>query len=262
MLLCTQAAQAAVEVGYGPAAEQRLDIYMPPSGKDHPAALLIHGGGWQSGDKRDYRWLAQKAAAQGIVAIAVNYRLASGVVGHRLADQLDDLALAARYVRDQAGSLGIDIRRICVFGSSAGGHLALVMALRPPRDGIRFACVVDEFAPVDLTTYPPPEALLFGGVGHAEASSLLREYSPVYMTSSQAPPILVVHGDRDQMVPIGQSQALLRAVKQAGGQARMLTFDGGHSFAGTTSATRDGIAGAEIDFILHAPPVIATGPGR
>jgi tetratricopeptide (TPR) repeat protein/dienelactone hydrolase len=194
--------------------------------------------------------MCRKAADHDVVGIAINFRLTDGSVGHRLVDQFQDVATAADWIFSHSPDLEIDRHRVCAFGSSSGGHLAVLLALQKHDERPRIACAVDEFGPVDLISYRPPIARLFGPVSYRELPAIERTWSPLFLVTHDAPPMLIVHGTDDTMVPLSQSEALYLALQGAGTDGRMLTFDGGHSFAGTTAAERIAIAEAELSFII------------
>src|SRR5262245_47977315 len=102
----------------------RLDVYRSaqPADKLRPAIILVHGGGWIYGDKREMRPPAEQLAKQGFVAFSAGYRLASGPKNTWPA-QLDDVQRAVRWVRANAVQYGVDPDRLGAVGESAGGHL-------------------------------------------------------------------------------------------------------------------------------------------
>ncbi len=101
-----------------------LDLYRPAAGGPHPAVLVVHGGGWDAGDRTMERPFAKRLAAEGFVAVPVSYRL--GEAG-RFPAALHDLKTAVRWLRAHAAEHGVDPARIGVVGGSAGGHLAALL---------------------------------------------------------------------------------------------------------------------------------------
>ncbi len=101
-----------------------LDVYRPADDRVRPAVLLVHGGGWISGDRTMERAFAKRLAALGWVAVPVSYRL--GVPG-RFPAPVQDLRAAVRWLRRHAAEQGIDPARIAVAGGSAGGTLAAML---------------------------------------------------------------------------------------------------------------------------------------
>ena len=130
----------------------KLDVYEPDgfSGK-RPGVVVVHGGGWFSGDKGDPFYVAQCKclADKGFVAYSINYRLAP--VYHYPA-QVDDVQRAVRWIRANADTYHLDPERLGGMGDSAGGHLVSLLGTRDTRDNSdsslaafssRVACVVD-----------------------------------------------------------------------------------------------------------------------
>ncbi len=160
-----------------------------------PAVLLIHGGGWVEGDLADFESLAPAFARRGIVAGAMNYRLAPT---NRWPAQLDD----ANAALDRLLGAQVDPERIAVWGHSAGGQLALLLALQRP-EAVR--CVVAMGAPSDL------QLLARHGDDKLELvfdDDQLAAASPLEHRPDEPPPMLLVHGDADAVVPVGHARAL------------------------------------------------------
>ena len=114
-------------VAYGPLSDEKLDLCQPiGSAGTRPGILLIHAGGWTQGDKSSFDTLCNRFASQGFVAAAINYRLAnSSSPSTQWPAQLVDVQLAVRYLRSRADQLNLDTKRLCAFGTSAGGQLAI-----------------------------------------------------------------------------------------------------------------------------------------
>lgn len=214
--------------------ELKLDLYFPlgHTSQDHrPLLVLIHGGGWKSGQREDYRPYAIKVAKAGYVVASISYRL-SGVA--KFPAQIRDVNAALQFLSDRSGEYGIDPERFVVMGGSAGGHLAMLAGYardeadyRPEadadlkliaydeKDGERkpyvIAAVFNFYGPSDLTTHfarsqaVVPE--LIGGP-YEEKQAVYRSASPMFRISSDDPPSLVVHGTLDDIVPVEQSDKL------------------------------------------------------
>ena len=235
LLLClgaftmAQEADAIVhrDIEYGQAGGEKLllDVSVPEGEGPVPVAILVHGGGWGSGDKALVDggagigvWFGPLTAAK-YTWFSINYRLAPK---HRWPACLDDVLTAIRWVKANAASFKGDPGRIALFGHSAGGHLAC-LAGTVVDDSVRVQAVVG-FAPV---TNHEQELPIRGGLGLAlqnllnrpkevtpESLGLLRAISPINHVRPGLPPFLLVHGDADKTVPIQQSydfQAKLRA---------------------------------------------------
>lgn len=233
---------------YDPASGQRLDVCKPVTPGPHPAVLMVHGGGWGAGSRLGYRAQCTQAAEAGIVGIPVDYRLADGPPQNRWPAQIDDLRAALAWVVSHARELDIDPKHICALGDSAGGHLVLFLAFSTPNP--RIACVVDEFGPVDLTTWRGgSQDNFFGTRDPARLAALRREMSPLFLVKDATMPVLIVHGTRDTAVPISQSEALLAALQARHQTVRMITYDGEHAFKGIPNESRLWIVREAFAFI-------------
>src|SRR5206468_4942909 len=128
----------------------------------------------------------------------VDYRLAPQF---HYPTQLDDVRAAFGWLHAHASSLGVDPQRIAVMGYSAGAHLALLLGLVDPSDGVRPRAVVAGAAPSDLTAYPnsPVIAALIGGSG-VDLPDAYADASPISHVSPGDPPVLLYHGRLDAMV--------------------------------------------------------------
>lgn len=213
----------------------RLDVTVPsappPGGaRLRPALVQIHGGGWVIGDKREQGLpLLGHMAAQGWVGFNVNYRLSPGV---SFPDHLIDLKRGLAWIREHAAEFDVDPDFICVTGGSAGGHLTALMALtqNDPRYQPGFedadtglAAAVPFYGVYDFTPHgafgADPEVfrrflepiVLKAFVD--EEPERFREASPIHQVHPDAPPFLVVHGDRDTLAPVEDARAFVAALR-------------------------------------------------
>jgi acetyl esterase/lipase len=221
----------------------RLDIYRPAASiRSRPAVLLIHGGGWVEGDKSSEREMGEGLARAGYVAFAVGYRLAKDDAS-RYPAPVDDVRRAARWVRANAGRLGIDPDRLGTFGISAGGHLVAMLGTTEVVDdgdpslkgySSRVNCVVDCCGPTDFTdeSSPPlgPKAIWMADnlftKPRGEIPEVCRDASPVTHADAKSAPTLILHGTADEIVPIDQSRRLRNALREAGVEVKLIEFEG------------------------------------
>ncbi len=251
LLPASGARASATDVPYGPAPIQRLDICSPPGGGPAPALLMIHGGGWVHGDKHAASGgLCQRLAARGMVVIPVDYQLADGTPAGFWPIQFDDVQLAVRWVRAHASEIGVDPRRVCVFGGSAGAQLALLLGVvgridPGPDRGLLTAqsprpdCVVALSAPADmvdnLQRRPNVMRKLFGpGDRQAAAESA----SPLARVGPGAAPTVLIHGTQDPAVPYDYATAMYAALVRAGVPTWFLSYPGGHVMKGLDPAQK------------------------
>jgi acetyl esterase/lipase len=252
-------------VAYGPITPaETLDLCQPLNAPiPHPAIMFIHGGGWSAGDKQQYDPVCQYFAAEGYVAATINYRLAPASTWPA---QLVDAQLAMRWLRAQADQLQLDPQRLCAFGDSAGGHLAVFLGalttIHPGDEAQLLAnqspqasCVVDEFGPVNLiqlaSIHPDAMHSLFGGPTPQSDPALYRDASPIFAISPQTSPMIIVQGTQDTTVPPSQSQELQQALQQNHVPVVYISYNGGHEFSGLDAQQAEAIR-AQIFAILAA----------
>jgi acetyl esterase/lipase len=229
---------------YGPNERNDLDLFLPKDdGKSlRPAVIVIHGGAWRSGDKRQLRNLAELFARRGYVAAAINYRLAPK---WSYPAQLDDCQRAVRWLRKNAKEFRVDPKRFGAAGASAGGHLALLLGTREVRDdsdpdlkGIssKVQCVLSICGPTDLTDKRYAQAardsdlgkilIEFIGKPYDEAPNLWKEASPIYHVSPDDAPTFIIHGDQDSIVPFEQSVRFAEALRKVGVEVQLVAIKG------------------------------------
>ncbi len=221
------AAAESEEIEYGQAAGEslKLDAWVPDGPGPFPAVILVHGGGWTTGDKSGgprkafMAPLHEPLQRAGFAWFSINYRLAPK---HRYPACIEDVETAIRWVKTNAERQRVDPRRIAISGESAGGHLVALAAVRADAS-TRLAAVVPFYAPFDLGAMTTPGAplrapfvALFGREQLDDATlAVLREASPLTHVRHGLPPFLLVHGTADDRVALSQSvtmQARLRAV--------------------------------------------------
>lgn len=189
------------------------DIYEPEGEGPFPGIVMIHGGGWIAGDKLFDAMHARRLAASGYVVMVINYRLAPA---HKHPAQVDDCFEAIRWLVHHADDYRVDGDRIGVWGYSAGGHLAALVATNP-RSGIpRVKACVAGGAPCDLRLIPDDSTVLAGFLGgtRMEIPEVYDSASPVHHVSQDDPPMLLFHGDADGLVPMDFAKAMCRRLEE------------------------------------------------
>ncbi|WP_116451640.1 alpha/beta hydrolase [Blastococcus litoris] len=227
--------------------ELRLDLYLPDV-RPAPVCIWLHGGGWMRGsrtDRAEQRLLP--VAESGVAVAAVDYRLSGQAT---FPAPLDDARGAVRWLRANGAEHGLDATRVGAWGASAGGHLASLLALTEDAGDAELGdssvqAVVAWFAPSDLllrdsdvpegplppfVTAPLPEpsfeARLLGVQQVRDAREAARAASPVAHVRAGAPPFLLMHGDRDGLVPSGHSRRLHHALRAEGVDAGLWLLHG------------------------------------
>ena len=213
------------------------DLHLPATpataAGDHtpPAALVIHGGGWNAMDKHGLAGIAQQLARTGYAAYNINYRLLDHAPWPACGD---DCLAAARFLLDaeHEAFANVDRSRVLIVGASAGGHLALMTGLRLPAK--RVAGIVSIAGPTELVErfrLPGQDKARFaarflGPHDPGDTDNLLRGASPVHHVHRDAPPLLCIHSRNDQLVPPGQSQLIVDACRRLGAPAELFLYHG------------------------------------
>ena len=212
----------------------KFDVAVPSGPGPYPLILYIHGGGWRSGSRDVFRPLIQRMAQQDYVAATVSYRLAPE---HTWPAQIEDVEESLRWLRSHAEEYKIDVRRVGVVGVSAGGHLALMLGLRPLtglNTGVNV--VVNYYGPTDLMSpafKAKTKQVARGLVGkkREDDPKAYSAASPLTYVSSGDAPILTFHGSNDDIVPPEQAKRLHQALDKAGIPNRLELLEGrGHGW--------------------------------
>jgi acetyl esterase/lipase len=221
---------------------QRLDVYLPRGAvpaEGRPAVVAIHGGGWRRFDKAGYgERIAAAFVPAGYVVVAPNYVLsAPGRPSWPL--NLEDLEAAVRWVRANAGSLGINPNEIAAIGESAGANLAALLGTitgeaQQGAVSSTVEVVIGFSTPTDLTALYEEsrsaglaEAQFLGGSPTTVPANYVAA-SPIDHVTAAAAPMFLVHGLADPLVPASQSQALAATLTAAGVRDQLVLVAGGH----------------------------------
>jgi len=225
----------------------RLDLYVPPSDGPLPLIIWVHGGGWMEGSK-DEEFEALPLVWHGFAVASVNYRLSDQAV---FPAQIHDVKAAVRFLRANAARFGLDPDRFGAWGESAGGHLVALLGTTSVHgelegnEGVtgvssRVQAVFDWYGPTDLlqrqaqTPKGSPNAdaagstdsRLLGGPAPRNRE-LAQQANPITYVTPGVPPFLIVHGDADTLVPIGQSQLLVQALRRVNAPVQFIVVKGG-----------------------------------
>jgi len=204
----------------------RMELYYPTQARAEQTALptivVIHGGGWQSGNAKAEATFNRYLAAQGYAVAAITYRLAPQ---YQFPVQLQDVNTAIAFLRSHAAQYRLDPNRMVLMGRSAGAHLALLAVCQPTAPPVR--AVVSYYGPVDLVRgyreLPTPDPLdvqlvlrTFLGGTPDDQSDRYRQASPIQQIRLGLPPMLLVHGQRDHIAKSIFAKAFVRASQAAG----------------------------------------------
>jgi acetyl esterase/lipase len=230
-----------------------LDLYLPSGTTARPLVLFVHGGGWVGGNTRhsgalaDFPAALAKLAAEGFAVASVEYRLSGEAP---FPAPLQDLRAALRYLKSHAEKYGIDASRVAVWGGSAGGQLAALMAascgdqsLDPQPSAARSECVqgaaiwygVFDFAPVVVGGSDGAGNRYLGCASACDPKAVQRA-SPVSYVDASDPPFLLIHGEADRTVDVSQSRAMETKLREAGVDVSSIYIPRvDHSFIGATA---------------------------
>lgn len=272
----------------------RLDIYKPFSANSRrlvPVLVFIHGGSWVTASKNNIKktfrqYVLQKLLANGCAVVSIDYRLADPTRFH-MADQISDCKDALRWITLHAEEYGLDASNMGVWGSSAGGHLAMMTvytdsnmypvdsSLAEVKPKINY--LIDTFGPADLNTLfrtnINPVLLAIGKIWVRKVISkrngqikcvtgfdinkqkervraLCREYSPINYVNEDCPPTLIMHGTADRTVKFEQSLRLFHRLRRCHVSSRLIRFRGlRHSFCNATPRDAKEVAQHILDFV-------------
>jgi acetyl esterase/lipase len=228
-------------LAYGTAANQKMDLYLPAArNQETKLILLIHGGGWNAGDKGELAFLATGFKARGFAVANLNYRL-SPQGGDNYAMQLDDVDAALNLLQNKAGAYVYNRNSFYITGHSAGAHLSLSYAYTRNSSG-RLKAAGGMASPTDLvagatanfgivgtTTISP----YLGGPLNSASRATYEKASPVYNVTAGSTPTILFQGTADIIVPAQQSATLRDKLAQNGVPVKLVPYPGaGHDWWG------------------------------
>lgn len=240
----------------------KMDVYYPQAmSRPAPIIVYVHGGSWSSGDKADVQGMADVAefTGRGYLVASVDYRHAPQ---YEFPAQIEDVKCAIRFLRANASHFNLDPNRIGAWGHSAGGHLVSLLGTTTADAGFegdgpyqdqssRVKAVVDMCGRADLRGMPADKAAAVFGV-QSGSVHLLEHASPITFVSKDDPPFLILHGDKDDMVPLRASEEFYKRLQAAGIPATLVVVkNADHSFnptGGSMSPTRAEMTRMMADF--------------
>ena len=213
------------DIVYSPSLDLRLDAFVPRAAAPAVAVIVVHGGGWEAGDKVTYVTpLFEPLARAGFAWFSIDYRLTPAVTHE---DQLADVRQAIRFVRAEHARFNIDPARIVLVGESASGQMVAQVA----AEDRSIAGVVPFYGVYDFTamvTDASPRSLLVRlfrrNVLNDESRAELRRYSPLYRAHKDMPPVLLVNGTGERLW--AQAQAFARRLTELGARHEVLAIEG------------------------------------
>jgi acetyl esterase/lipase len=224
------------DIGYAEGPRHKLDIYRPDEAGAAPVVVFFYGGGWKSGERRDYLFAGQAFASQGFLTVVPDYRLHPEV---SFPDFVEDGAAAIAWIKRNVAAHGGDPNRVFLVGHSAGAYIAAMLAtnrrflaahgLDPKRD---LAGVVGLAGPYDFLPIREKYWGIFGREPGWPATQ------PIRFVDGGEPPMLLLTGDRDDTVDPGNARRLAARLRAVGSEVETRTYANiGHIFlAGVLAA--------------------------
>jgi acetyl esterase/lipase len=237
-------AKKMLNVAYGVDSLQKMDIYLPAGRSVTSTKVLavVHGGSWNSGDKKDLQFVVDSLQKYlpDYAIFNINYRLATSTGGNVFPAQENDVKAAIQFIYNNRDAYACNTDKTAILGQSAGGQLAMLAAYTN-KTPVKFKSVVNisgvaNFAELlaYFTAVDPNTAikltLLLGGTPASNAPGYAAA-SPLTHITPQSPPTLIFHGTTDVVVPFTQSSSLAAALNVKGVKNTLVTFQGvGHDF--------------------------------
>lgn len=210
--------------GHGP--RQFLDIWGPEGDqRDLPVVIFFYGGGWESGERGDYAFVARALASAGFIAVVPDYRLAPKA---HFPDYIEDAARATAWIQQNAAAYGAHPSRVSLMGHSAGAYIAAMLALDPQwlrragGDVAQICGVAGLAGPYDFLP-------LQRGAQADRAMGRFRpleKTQPIHFVRHDAPPFWLASGSNDDVVNPRNSAALAAALQEQGASAELRIYDG------------------------------------
>jgi acetyl esterase/lipase len=220
------AAQPVTDIAYGSDARQKLDIYAPTAKAETPRPVLIffHGGAWRDGEREGYGFLGRAFASRGFVTVIADYRKAPKV---RFPAFVEDTASAISWVHANISRHRGNADRIFLMGHSAGAHIAMMAALDPQwlaADNLKpdiIKGVIGLAGPYDFLPLTTDSSKIALGQWPD-----LTETQPITYARADAPPLLLLTGDKDTVVKPRNSKVLSEKIQVLGGQQQLKIYPG------------------------------------
>lgn len=231
-----------MDAAYGNDAAQKADIYLPGgrSQSDTRILLIIHGGGWYTGDKKDMDIFANafRSKLKSYAVVNMNYRLVTfSPVRYMLPTQTDDIRSVMDYMAKNASEFGVKPEFV-LLGLSAGGHLTMLYSYKYDTAG-RVKAAVNIVGPCDLSDVAYINNPIFKyGMNYitdpANVPSGMTQStfgSPAHWITKNAPPTISFYGDTDDLIPHSQHSTLEQALNKYRIPNEKYIYPGGHTEA-------------------------------
>nr|WP_068889155.1 alpha/beta hydrolase [Pedobacter panaciterrae] len=245
---------------YGTDLMQGMDIYLLPNrDKNTPLVILVHGGGWMAGDKKDADFMKDFMLNKGFNVININYRLGNQTNIH-YREIIGDMDKAIQYTVAHAKKWNIRKSKYIFWGGSAGGHLSLLYAYRyDPKN--RISAVISLGGPTRLDDNGMIEGakkedlegllpIITGSKWNPGALSPdYQNASPYY--SKKFIPSMLVHGEKDTIVPSSQAKVMADKLKQEGIDYQLIVLpNAGHGGEGSPEENAIDLQKRMVDWVI------------
>jgi acetyl esterase len=215
---------------YGSDPHQALEVLQPTKkGSGRPAVVFVHGGGWNSGSRTEWRFAEQKVAAKGWVAFSIDYRLEPPA---EFPAPIDDTYVAVRWIRAHAKTYGVDPKRIALVGASAGAQLALMVATKGADDpATRVSAVASWSGPTDMAAIVKTGSQdiadnVVGFIGCLQTCpDRFTAASPIEFVGPTTSPVLLVSSTNEQ-IPLSQATAMKAKLLAAKVPVSLVVYQG------------------------------------
>lgn len=246
----TVSARTYTDISYGTDPKQKMDIYLPAGRRSDSTKILvlIHGGGWTTGDKSDFNTNIDslKARLPDYGIFNINYRLSNGTTT-AFPTQENDVQAAVRYIYGKASDYQVNNQKFVLMGASAGGHLAMLQGFKDSIP-VKPKAIVSFFGPSDLIDmYFNPvngNPLLVTGLVAAVGKTPIQDAglyinsSPVTFINGGSPPTILLHGGLDPLVSPSQSLNVNLALTALNVKSEYVFYpSGGHGDWSTATYT-------------------------
>jgi acetyl esterase/lipase len=214
-----------------------LDLYRNPRPGPSPVLVYFHGGGWWKGQRPQSYGGFRGFLNMGFSVVTVDYRL-TPVAAAPAAVQ--DARCALSWIKQNASKYNLDAGRVVTYGTSAGGHLALMAGMLPQSNDIDLpqckdlptvVAILDFYGPTDLVDITDSENKRGWATrwiaDSPDPADMAKRMSPITYVRAGLPPVFIVHGDSDPTVPYAQSVRLQRALDSVHIPNKFLTVPGG-----------------------------------
>ena len=194
-----------------------------------PAIVFFFGGGWNGGTPKQFDPHCRYLASRGMVAITAEYRVKSRNKTTPF-ECVKDGKSAIRWVRENAGKLGIDAKRVAAGGGSAGGHVAAATGNCPGLEEKGEDMKISS-KPNALVLFNPVYDNSSKGWGHIRVKSRWKEISPMHNIAKGSPPTIVFLGTKDKLIPVSTAEEYQKHMKDVGSRSELHLYkDATHGF--------------------------------